>query len=379
MIYWSVRHLMSVFLIFFIVFGFFYQDELFDNQAMQAVSAIVEVAPKLAVTQIQPEVVAEAKAPAEYIFRPEPEPETAAEPYELPNAPLIPYPEPVYVAPPSDPVAEPVAVEPMMPDAMIPDVMIPGPITPTPIIPDPVAVEPMMPEAITPEHTRSPEPHRIPSILSPEPAALIPMYDQSVDFIPHSYSVQPPELLRSPAADFPDAEPMMPSGLGYTPMAPMKDFQATLPSTTIPDIFPRQQTLSHGLIEPHYEVQSDTGVGLGAPEAASAAAKKEVAHMGPALDKARAAFWMKNFAQSEQLYIDLIKHFPESGNLFGELGNVYYAQGRMAQAAVVWSESIVRLARQNKLRHAKFTLDMLWRIDPHRARLLVGQVPSLAQ
>ena len=397
MVYWLVRHLMIVFLLVFIVVGFLYQDELFDDQAMQSLLALAEVNTLLTVANAEPKN--EPKVPAntaEYSFRPLSEPTESSQtptPTPTPTTPLsleqpvVPF---TIVAPSvSNPtVEESKTLLPGKPlDAMNapaqareqtkPDLAKAGGAQ---VLPTGLDGHFLSPPLIRPDVLRR-------DVLPPglgsfealernvEAPQLAPIFGQR-RYIPHSYSVQPPELLRSPAADFPEADSIMPPSL-VTPFTDSAlQLQAAFPAV-VPDILPRQQTLSHGLIEPHYPASAK--VGLATPQDQALPEEGEIAPMGPALSQARAAFWVRDYARSEQLYIDLIRHFPDSGSLFGELGNVYYAQGQMAQAAVVWSESIVRLARQNKLKHAKFSLDRLWRIDPRRARMLVEQLPSLAQ
>jgi TolA-binding protein len=218
--------------------------------------------------------------------------------------------------------------------------------------------------------------------------------------IPGSLSVQAPELLRSPAASFPQANIRLDSiqqsreyQLGSSKLkqpvtvdsgtssadvlaVPYYVPAITPPTEVVPDFLPRQETLYRQGIEPSQSRQYlNSSKSLGRHELE---ANRELSSMSEELNTARTAFWKKDYARAERLYVALIQQYA-AGNLFGELGNVYYYQGKTNQAAMAYSQSIIKLMQENKASHARFTLDILWRLDPTRANLLVRQVPGLME
>ncbi len=58
---------------------------------------------------------------------------------------------------------------------------------------------------------------------------------------------------------------------------------------------------------------------------------------------ARQSFWNGNAHDSEKLYLDLIKVDDSDPDAYGELGNVYYTQGKWKQAGEAYYEAALRL------------------------------------
>ena len=64
------------------------------------------------------------------------------------------------------------------------------------------------------------------------------------------------------------------------------------------------------------------------------------------LNTARKLFWSGNAQASETLYLQLINLDSSDPNAYGELGNVYYTQGKWKQAGGAYYEAAVRLLGQ---------------------------------
>lgn len=63
---------------------------------------------------------------------------------------------------------------------------------------------------------------------------------------------------------------------------------------------------------------------------------------------ARRLFWNGKVQESEELYLDLINKDNNDPDIFGELGNVYYTQGKWKQAGEAYYEAALRLLAQNR-------------------------------
>jgi len=63
---------------------------------------------------------------------------------------------------------------------------------------------------------------------------------------------------------------------------------------------------------------------------------------------ARQLFWGGKAHNSEKLYLDLINIDDNDPDIYGELGNVYYTQGKWKQAGEAYYEAAVRLLAQNR-------------------------------
>ncbi|MES0326687.1 MAG: hypothetical protein ABUK13_00710 [Gammaproteobacteria bacterium] len=79
---------------------------------------------------------------------------------------------------------------------------------------------------------------------------------------------------------------------------------------------------------------------------AAAVAESPSVDTGQVLYTARKLFWSGNAQASETLYLQLINLDSSDPNAYGELGNVYYTQGKWKQAGGAYYEAAVRLLGQ---------------------------------
>jgi TolA-binding protein len=86
------------------------------------------------------------------------------------------------------------------------------------------------------------------------------------------------------------------------------------------------------------------------------------------LDAARAAFWAQDFDQAEKLYQELASADPAAADALGELGNLYYTQGRWSDAAEAYAGAVPRLAAVGDIPRARHLLRVLDGLDPARAK-----------
>ena len=107
-----------------------------------------------------------------------------------------------------------------------------------------------------------------------------------------------------------------------------------------------------------------------APESAPVDAK-EILFM------ARQSFWNGNAHDSEKLYLDLVKVDDSDPDAYGELGNVYYTQGKWKQAAEAYYEAAVRLlaTKEDKIdERVSYLLRVIQGLDTESAEKLKNKI-----
>ncbi|MDH5387131.1 MAG: tetratricopeptide repeat protein [Gammaproteobacteria bacterium] len=77
---------------------------------------------------------------------------------------------------------------------------------------------------------------------------------------------------------------------------------------------------------------------------------------------ARKLFWSGNVQGSERLYMELVNLDKGDPDTYGELGNVYYTQGKWKQAGQAYYEAAIRLLEQNKSDQAIDRVSYLLRV-----------------
>lgn len=81
------------------------------------------------------------------------------------------------------------------------------------------------------------------------------------------------------------------------------------------------------------------------------------------LSVARQSFWNGNSDISIKYYLDLARDESVSPDVYGELGNVYYAQGKWKLAGEAYYEAAVRLLDLNKTSQVGFLLRIIQGLD----------------
>jgi tetratricopeptide (TPR) repeat protein len=77
------------------------------------------------------------------------------------------------------------------------------------------------------------------------------------------------------------------------------------------------------------------------------------------LAAAREAYWLRDYEGAENHYRLLIQLEPDNPDWYGELGNMYFAQGQWQQAAAVYYEAGVRLLNDGKVVQASQMVDVI--------------------
>jgi tetratricopeptide (TPR) repeat protein len=82
---------------------------------------------------------------------------------------------------------------------------------------------------------------------------------------------------------------------------------------------------------------------------------------------ARKSFYRRDYVLSEQKYKDIIDNTKDNYDAYGELGNVYFNQGKRDQAATAYYEAAAILARKGKTRRARSLVGLLRSLDKSKA------------
>ena len=94
------------------------------------------------------------------------------------------------------------------------------------------------------------------------------------------------------------------------------------------------------------------------------------------LIKARQMFWNGNAQGSEKLYLDLMAISGDDPDVYGELGNVYYAQGKWKQAGKSYYEAAIRLLELKKNDQVSYLLRVIQGLDSESANKLRDRLKS---
>jgi hypothetical protein len=85
------------------------------------------------------------------------------------------------------------------------------------------------------------------------------------------------------------------------------------------------------------------------------------------LAAAREAYWLHDHQEAESLYRQLIALDPDNPDGYGELGNLYFTQGKWDEAASAYFEAGSRLARSGHIMEAENLLDVIRGLEDPRA------------
>ena len=92
------------------------------------------------------------------------------------------------------------------------------------------------------------------------------------------------------------------------------------------------------------------------------------------LAAAREAYWLHDYDGAENHYRLLLQLEPDNPDWYGELGNLYFAQGQWQQASAVYYEAGVRLLNDGKMQQARQMVDVIRGLNGVEADDLEKQV-----
>ena len=93
---------------------------------------------------------------------------------------------------------------------------------------------------------------------------------------------------------------------------------------------------------------------------------------------ARKAFYQRKYALSEQNYQKVIDNTEDNVDAYGELGNVYFNQGKKEQAASAYFEAAAILVRKGQVNRARSLMGLLRHLDKSKAGELQKLIDSTA-
>lgn len=91
---------------------------------------------------------------------------------------------------------------------------------------------------------------------------------------------------------------------------------------------------------------------------------------------ARKSFYQRQYELSEQSYQDVINNTKDNFDAYGELGNVYFNQGKKEAAAIAYFEAASILVRKGQIRRAKSLMGLLRHLDKNKANDLQKLIDS---
>ncbi|NOQ88273.1 MAG: hypothetical protein GQ550_05055 [Gammaproteobacteria bacterium] len=93
---------------------------------------------------------------------------------------------------------------------------------------------------------------------------------------------------------------------------------------------------------------------------------------------ARKSFYLRKYELSEQSYQNVIANTTDNFDAYGELGNVYFNQGKNEKAAKAYFEAASILVRKGQVRRAKSLMGLLRHLDKSKADDLQKLIDSTA-
>jgi len=91
---------------------------------------------------------------------------------------------------------------------------------------------------------------------------------------------------------------------------------------------------------------------------------------------ARKSYYQRNYSLAEQSYLKVIDNTKDNFDAYGELGNVYFNQGKKEQAAAVYYEAAAILVRKGQVNRARSLTGLLRHLDKEKAEALQGLIDS---
>jgi len=91
---------------------------------------------------------------------------------------------------------------------------------------------------------------------------------------------------------------------------------------------------------------------------------------------ARQSYWMGNAISAEKIYLKLADIEDDNPDIYGELGNVYYTQGKWSEAGKAYYEAAVRLLDLDRNNQVNYLLRVIQGLDSDSAEKLKQKISS---
>jgi hypothetical protein len=97
------------------------------------------------------------------------------------------------------------------------------------------------------------------------------------------------------------------------------------------------------------------------------------------LAAAREAFWEHDYEGAVKNYLALTELQPDNPDAYGELGNIYFSQGKWPEAGAAYYEAGVRLVSNKQLEQARELLTVIRGLDSKLATQLEQQIDAASE
>jgi tetratricopeptide (TPR) repeat protein len=91
---------------------------------------------------------------------------------------------------------------------------------------------------------------------------------------------------------------------------------------------------------------------------------------------ARQSYWMGNVLAAENIYLKLADAEDDNPDVYGELGNVYYSQGKWNEAGKAYYEAAIRLLELDRNNQVDYLLRVIQGLDSDSAEKLKQKISS---
>jgi tetratricopeptide (TPR) repeat protein len=92
--------------------------------------------------------------------------------------------------------------------------------------------------------------------------------------------------------------------------------------------------------------------------------------------KAREAFWLRDFELAEQQYRKLTQLDPDNPDGYGEMGNMYFSQGKWDESAEAYYQAGVRLVNEGFVEQAQQLVGVIRGLNNPRADDLEAHIDA---
>jgi hypothetical protein len=92
---------------------------------------------------------------------------------------------------------------------------------------------------------------------------------------------------------------------------------------------------------------------------------------------ARNAFWSRDLAVAELKYHALSAKLPDNPDVMGELGNVFYVQGKHKQTVAAYYRAAELLIEKGQSSRVTVILDLLYKLEPEKANTLRAKMARM--
>lgn len=160
--------------------------------------------------------------------------------------------------------------------------------------------------------------------------------------------------------------------------APLVAVEETAPAEAVPTT--EEQTVTSPVASEEPATTADSLSAAEPPaapvkEAAPQAIENDVSESPyEVMAKAREAFWLRDFELAEQQYQKLTQLEPDNPDGYGEMGNMYFSQGKWAEAAEAYYQAGARLLNDGLVQEARQMVDVIRGLNGAQADDLEAQI-----